>query len=83
MCLAVPGKIVSVSGEAHQCTARIDYGGVIKQASLALLPEAQVDDYVVVHAGIAIARLNQSEAERTLAEIEKLDFGDAMVDVNK
>ncbi len=82
MCLAVPGKIISVSGEAHQCTARIDFGGVIKQASLALLPDAQVNDYVIVHAGIAIARLNPSEAERTLAEFEKMDIRDAMADVD-
>ena len=66
MCLAVPGKIVSVEGESLNRMGRVSFGGIIKAVSLAYVPEATVDDYVIVHVGCAISRLDPQEAEETL-----------------
>ncbi len=63
MCLAIPGRIISVQGEDSLTRiGKVDFGGVLKQASLACVPEAQVGDYVIVHAGFAISRLDPAEA---------------------
>jgi hydrogenase expression/formation protein HypC len=62
MCLAVPGRIIELSGD----TARVDFGGVTREANVSLVPEAAVDSYVLVHAGFAIQVLNEQEAEETL-----------------
>jgi hydrogenase expression/formation protein HypC len=67
MCLAVPGKILSISGDALLMrTGKVSFGGVIKEVSLAYVPEAKVEDYVIVHVGFAISILDPQEAERTL-----------------
>lgn len=68
MCLAVPGKIIEIDGT----TAQVDFGGVTREASLILVPEATVDNYVLVHAGFAIELLNESEAEETLKLFREL-----------
>jgi hydrogenase expression/formation protein HypC len=68
MCLAIPGQILSVSGEdALTRLGRVDFGGVTKEVSLAFVPEAVVGDYVVVHVGCALTRIDPDEARRTLA----------------
>ena len=76
MCLAVPGKIVSVSGdEPLSRTGKIDFGGILKEASLAYVPEANVGDYVIVHVGFAISRVDEEEAAKVfeyLREMEEL-----------
>ncbi|NET30954.1 MAG: HypC/HybG/HupF family hydrogenase formation chaperone [Cyanothece sp. SIO1E1] len=67
MCLAIRGKIVSIRGsEALTRTGKVSFGGVIKEVSLAYVPEAKVNDYVIVHVGFAISILDQAEAEQTL-----------------
>jgi hydrogenase expression/formation protein HypC len=78
MCLAVPGKIVSVEGaDPDFRSARVDFGGIRKQVSLACTPEAGTGDYVLVHAGFALQVLDEQEAQRSLASIEQLleEFG--------
>ncbi len=72
MCLAAPGRIMAIFGESALRTARIDYGGLIKEASLAFLPDARAGDYVIVHAGVAISQLDEAAADRALEEIERL-----------
>ncbi|PQA85974.1 HypC/HybG/HupF family hydrogenase formation chaperone [Hyphococcus luteus] len=72
MCLAIPGRVLDISGAAYSRSARVDFGGVIKEASLALAPEVQIGDYVIVHAGVAITRLDEEAAQRTLDEIANL-----------
>jgi len=76
MCLAIPGKVTSIQGDDPLLRmGKIDFGGVLKQASLAYVPEAAVGDYVVVHAGFAISRLDEAEAGKVfeyLREIEAL-----------
>jgi hydrogenase expression/formation protein HypC len=73
MCLAVPGKIISINGEdLLMRTGKVSFGGIIKEVSLAYVPQAQVDDYVIVHVGFAISILDAQEAERTLEEWQLL-----------
>lgn len=63
MCLAVPGRIVSVAGEAPLGrVGRVDFGGVVKEVSLDFLPEACAGDYVLVHVGFALAVIDEIEA---------------------
>jgi hydrogenase expression/formation protein HypC len=77
MCLAIPGKIMSISGkDPLERTGKIDFGGILKQASLAYVPEAKVGDYVIVHVGFALSRLDEEEANKVfeyLKEMEDLD----------
>ena len=73
MCLAVPGQITSIGeGEAFQRTGQVSFGGVLKEVNLGCLPEAAVGDYVVVHAGMAISRLDEAEAIETLRMFEEI-----------
>jgi hydrogenase expression/formation protein HypC len=77
MCLAIPGKIVSVSGdEPLTRLARVSFGGVVKEVSLAYLPEAGVDDYVIVHAGFALSQIDEAEALRVFEELQRLALAD-------
>ncbi len=81
MCLAVPGRILSVHDEDGQTMAQVDFGGVRKEVCLAYIPDAEVDDYVIVHVGFAIQRLDEQSAQETLANFERLgileeEFGD-------
>lgn len=66
MCLGVPGKILDTHENGSMRMGRIDYGGVIKDACLAYVPDAKPGDYVIVHAGFALNVLSPEEAEETL-----------------
>ena len=68
MCLAVPGQVLAIAGDDPLTrSARVAFGGIVKEIALAFAPEARVGDYVLVHAGVAIAVLDPAEAARTLA----------------
>jgi hydrogenase expression/formation protein HypC len=69
MCLGIPGEVLSVEDDALR-TGRVAFGGVVKEVSLAYVPEARVGDYVVVHAGFAISRLDRAAAERVFSYLE-------------
>jgi hydrogenase expression/formation protein HypC len=73
MCLAVPGKILSINGVDLERTGRVSFGGVVKEISLAYLPEARVEDYVIVHAGVALSRLDETEAARVFAYLDEME----------
>ena len=74
MCLAVPGQVLAIAGDDPLTrSARVAFGGIVKQIALAFAPEARVGDYVLVHAGVAIAVLDPAEAERTLACLATLE----------
>ena len=73
MCLAVPGKILSIQGEDFARTARVSFGGIVKEVSLAYLSEAMVGDYAVVHVGFAISLLDEKEALRTFEYLKQMD----------
>ena len=68
MCLGIPGQITEAwtDPESGLPMARVDFGGVGKEICLALEPDAQVDDYVLVHVGFAISRIDEMEAQQTL-----------------
>jgi hydrogenase expression/formation protein HypC len=73
MCLAVPGKILSIQGEDFARTARVSFGGIVKEVSLAYVPEARIGDYAVVHVGFAISLLDEKEALRTFEYLKQMD----------
>ena len=82
MCLAVPGRILTIAEVDGTVMAEADFGGVRKNVCLQYVPDAQVGEYVIVHVGFAIQRLDEQSAQDTLAEFEKLgilqeEFGDA------
>jgi hydrogenase expression/formation protein HypC len=72
MCLAVPGKIIDTEEIGESRIGRVQFGGVTRQAYLDFVPEAVVGDYVLVHVGFAISRLDADEAERTYQLLDKL-----------
>ena len=81
MCLAVPGRILRMEDRDGTLMSVVDFGGVQKDVCLQYIPDAQVGEYVVVHVGFAIQRLDEESAIQTLAEFERLgvlneEFGD-------
>ncbi|HAT15357.1 MAG TPA: hydrogenase assembly protein HupF [Microcoleaceae bacterium UBA10368] len=72
MCLAVPGKILSIQGEDLMRSGKISFSGVVKEVNLAYLPEAQIGDYAIIHAGVAIATVDPEEAEQTLLDLQEI-----------
>ncbi len=72
MCLAVPGKIVETWDAAGFRMGKVDYGGVVKEACLAYVPEAKVGDYAIVHVGFALSVLDEEEALKTLALLREI-----------
>ncbi|HZT22752.1 MAG TPA: HypC/HybG/HupF family hydrogenase formation chaperone [Verrucomicrobiae bacterium] len=84
MCLAIPGRIESLRGDDPLTRmGKINFGGILKEASLAYVPEAKVGDYVIVHVGFAISRVDEDEAQKIfdylkqMEELGELDEGDA------
>ena len=74
MCLAVPGQLLAITREDPLTrSGRVAFGGIVKVINLAFAPEAAVGDYVLVHAGVAIAVLDEAEAQRTLACLDSLE----------
>ncbi|CAN5319969.1 HypC/HybG/HupF family hydrogenase formation chaperone [soil metagenome] len=81
MCLAVPGRVLAVTEQDGTTMADVDFGGVRKEVCLAYIPDVQEGEYVIVHVGFAIQRLDEKSAQDTLANFEKLgileeEFGD-------
>lgn len=81
MCLSIPGKLIEIDQELDATfrTGRVSFDGVIKRVSLTLVPEARINDYVMVHVGAAISIVNEEEAKKTfeilkqLGELDELD----------
>jgi len=72
MCLAVPGKLIDAENIGESRIGKVQFGGITRQAYLDFVPEAEVGDYVLVHVGFAISRLDAEEAERTYQLLDKL-----------
>ena len=73
MCLAVPGKITSITGEDPLTRmGKVDFGGILKEVSLAYVPEAKVGDYVIVHVGFAISRVDEEEANKVFEYLREM-----------
>jgi hydrogenase expression/formation protein HypC len=73
MCLAIPGKVVEITTHEAMRTARVQFGGVTREACLDYVPETEVGDYVLVHVGFAISRVDEEEARRTYELLESMD----------
>jgi hydrogenase expression/formation protein HypC len=72
MCLAVPGKIVSVAESDLVRTGRVNFGGIVKEVNLGYVPEAGVGDYVIVHVGFALSIVDEEEATRVFRYLEEM-----------
>lgn len=73
MCLGIPGKITQTWEANGMRMGKVDFGGVVKDACLAYVPEAEVGDYVIIHVGFAISQLDEDEALRTLELFREID----------
>jgi hydrogenase expression/formation protein HypC len=71
MCLAIPGKILDSEMRNDVRYGRVQFGGVVREACLDFVPEAAIGDYVIVHVGFAISRVDREEAEKTFELLEK------------
>jgi hydrogenase expression/formation protein HypC len=73
MCLAVPGKIMSIdSADPVFRTGKVSFGGIVKQVNLAYVPEAKIGDYVLVHVGFAISILDEAEAQEVFEYLRQI-----------
>ncbi len=74
MCLSIPGKLVEITSQLDETfrMGKVSFDGVIKEVSLTLVPEAKVDDYVMVHVGAAISIVDEEEAQKTFSLLKQL-----------
>lgn len=75
MCLGVPGKILEIERDdvLGLSRGRVQFGGIVKEVNLTYTPEVQIGDFVVVHVGFAISRLNEEEARQVFSYLEKIE----------
>ena len=72
MCLGVPGKVIEIYETEGLKMGKIDFGGVVREACLAYVPEIEVGEYTVIHVGFAISQLSEEEAQATLEILNEL-----------
>ncbi len=73
MCLAIPGKLLEIKGDDPLLrSGRVSFGGLVKEINLAYTPEAEVDDYVLVHVGFAISTIDETEAQRVFSYLDEI-----------
>jgi hydrogenase expression/formation protein HypC len=75
MCLAIPGKVESITGDGDPLRrmGKINFGGILKEASLAYVPEVKVGDYVIVHVGFALSRVDEEEAHKVFGYLKEME----------
>src|ERR1700681_2328749 len=73
MCLAIPGKVIQTFDQGGMRMGKVQFGGIVREACLDYVPETQVGEYVLVHVGFAISRVDEAEAERTYQALRDLD----------
>jgi hydrogenase expression/formation protein HypC len=74
MCLAVPGKVISIQGDDPlQRTGKVNFGGIVKDVSLACVPEVAVGDYVIVHVGMALSIVSEEDANQVFDYLREMD----------
>jgi hydrogenase expression/formation protein HypC len=84
MCLAVPGKIISIENEDSLLrSGKVDFGGIFKQVNLACLPDAQIGDYVLVHVGFGISKIDEAEARQVFEYLRQMEQIDEMEENGK
>ena len=84
MCLAVPGKIISIeSADATFRTGRVDFAGIVKNVSLSYVPEAKIGDYVVVHVGFALSIVDEKEAKEVFRYLREMGELNELTEVSQ
>jgi len=80
MCLAVPGRILDIEGDDPLLrSGRVRFGGIVKTVNLSCVPEARVDDFVLVHVGMALSRIDEEEARQVFRYLEQMGDLDELV----
>ena len=74
MCLGIPGKVIELYESNGMKMAKIDFGGVVKEACMEYLPEIKVGDYTIIHVGFGISILDEKEAQETLDLLKQIDL---------
>lgn len=74
MCLAIPGKIISITNELDKTFryGKVSFGGITKEVNLCMVPEANIGDYVLVHVGVAISIIDETEAQITFEYLKQI-----------
>jgi len=72
VCLGIPGRIIETYDATGFRMGKVDFGGIVKEACLEYVPEAEIGDYVIIHAGFAISRLDEQEAQETLELLRQI-----------
>lgn len=72
MCLGIPGKVVSIQTDASLPMGKVEFGGIIKEVCLAYLPDVRVGEYVLVHVGFAISKVDEEEAAEIFKYVEQI-----------
>jgi hydrogenase expression/formation protein HypC len=73
MCLAIPGKVIEAYDKSGMRMARVQFGGITREACLEYVPDTRVGEYVLVHVGFAISKVDEEEAQRTYQLLEEMD----------
>lgn len=74
MCLAIPGKILSITNQLDETFrfGKVSFGGITKEVNLCMVPEAKIDDYVLVHVGVAISIVDEEEAHKVFSYLKEM-----------
>ncbi len=83
MCLGIPGKVIEIYENEGISMGRVDFGGVIREACLAYVPEIEVGDYTIIHVGFAISQIDEEEAMRTLDVLSDLELLDEIPELEE
>lgn len=73
MCLAIPGKVVEAFDQHGMRMAKVQFGGIVREACLEYVPDTKIGEYVLVHVGFAISKVDEEEAHRTYQLLEEMD----------
>lgn len=76
MCLAIPGKLIEINHASQPTTGKVSFGGIQKEICLEWVPDVKVGEYVIVHVGFAISKLDEKEALETLKIFEEMEYWD-------
>lgn len=84
MCLAIPGKVESIRGDDPMTRmGRVNFGGIIKEACLAYVPDVKTGDYVIVHVGFALSKVDEDEARKVFDYLERMDELDELKEAGR
>jgi hydrogenase expression/formation protein HypC len=82
MCLGVPGKVIELYDAGGIKMAKVDFGGVVREACLEVVPEVKIGQYVIIHVGFAISVLDEDEAQKSLALLQELYETDNLIEID-